>query len=198
MDTSRMFGNTDTFAIRYKFNEDAKTVEAAESLAYCHLVVNDNLIGNLDEVCYLKTWAYYLTDQKEFIKQNKNDLFPKQFLNLTDREIFESILMANQEVEDFHNGFLYLPKLDNSLWSKHKFDLDETIDAYLFYYYVRNTEITFLIEDRSKSQDRNIRTEKFIFSSVDLDTFIKTIDETISFLILKYPYLKENVVGIEE
>ena len=105
--------------------------------------------------------------------------------------------MANQEEENFHKEFLYLPKLENSIWSNHKFDLDETIDAYLFYYYVRNNEIKFLIEDGSKSQDRNIRSQNFIFFAVDLDKFFKTIDEATSFLVYKYPYLKDQVVSTE-
>lgn len=186
----KTFGDPRTFAINYRPNYEGKTEEAKASLAYCHLIVDNRLIGYYTEVCYLSTWFYSLTTNREFIEKNKNDLYPKKFENLNDREIFESILKTNQSEEDFYNDFLYLSQLDSKIWYKHSFRLDETIDGYLFYYYVKDSQITFLIEDRLDGDDRNSRSYNFIIHSVDLDFFFQTIDRTTSFLSNTYSYLK--------
>lgn len=162
-------------------------------MAICHLIISNNLIGRPDEECYLPTWFFSLTDSKSRIADTKHLLFPKDFEDLSDREIFEIILKANQIEDEFHPDFLYLPQLDNRFWRDHHFTIDETIDGYLCYFYVRNNQITFLIEDETESLDNDCRSYKFIFHSVDLDFFINTVDKATEFLLQQYPYLKENI-----
>jgi len=41
---------------------------------------------------------------------------------------------------------IYLPKVDNNIWSRHRSELYETTDGYLS----KNDKITFLIEDETK------------------------------------------------
>jgi hypothetical protein len=162
-------------------------------MAICHLIIANNLIGQPDEECYLPTWIFSLSDRRNRIVDTRHLLFPKEFEGLTDREIFEIILKANQLEEEFHPDFLYLSQLDNEIWSRHSFTLDETVDGYLIYFYVKGNQIRFLIEDETESLESDYRSYKFIFHSVDFDFFIKTIDQAIEFLMQQYPYLKDNV-----
>src|SRR5690606_12210657 len=135
-----------------------------------------------DEECYLPSWIFSLTDRRNRIVDTKHLLFPKEFEGLTDREIFEVILKANQLDEEFHPDFLYLPQLDNDFWSRHSFALDETVDGYIIYFYVKHNQIKFLIEDETESMESDYRSYKFIFHSVDLDFFIRTVDQATTFL----------------
>ena len=162
-------------------------------MAICHLIFDNKLIGRPDEECYLPTWLFSLTDRRNRIVDRKHLLFPKEFEGLTDREIFEIILKANQLQEEFHPDFLYLPKLDNKFWSDHHFTLDETIDGYLIYFYVKDNQIKFLIEDETESLESDYRSYKFIFQSIDLDLFINTINQSTKFLMQQYPYLQDNL-----
>ena len=162
-------------------------------MAICHLVIGNSLIGQTDEECYLPTWLFSLSDRLNRIVDTKASLFPKEFEGLTDREIFEIILKANQLDEEFHPDFLYLPQLDNEIWSRHSFTLDETVDGYLIYFYVKGDQIRFLIEDETERNKSNYRSYKFIFHSVDFEFFISTINQATEFLVEQYPYLKDNV-----
>lgn len=162
-------------------------------MGICHLIIGNNLIGQADEECYLPTWLFSLTDRRNRIIDTKHLLFPKEFEGLSDREIFETVLKANQFEEEFHPDFLYLPQLDNKFWSDHHFTLDETIDGYLIYFYVKDNQIIFLIEDETERSESDFRSYKFIFHSVDLDFFILTVDQATEFLVQQYPHLKDNV-----
>jgi hypothetical protein len=165
----------------------------ADKMAICHLIFGNNLIGLVDEECYLPTWLFNLTDRRNRIVATKELLFPKEFENLSDREIFETVLKANQFKDEFHPDFLYLPQLDNKFWIDHRFSLDETIDGYLIYFYVKDNQITILIEDETERLESNYRSYKFIFHSVELDFFINTVDQATEFLLQQYPYLKDHV-----
>ena len=162
-------------------------------MGICHLIIGNNLIGQADEECYLPTWLFSLTDRRNRIVDTKHLLFPKEFESLSDREIFEVILKANQLEEEFHPDFHYLPQLDNEIWSRHSFTLDETVDGYLIYFYVKDNHVIFLIEDETERTDSNYRSYKFIFHSVDFDLFVSTIELATNFLVQQYPYLKDNV-----
>ena len=162
-------------------------------MAFCHLIFGNNLIGLVDEECYLPTWLSSLTNRRNRIVAEKQLLFPKEFENLSDREIFETVLKANQLEDEFHPDFLYLPQLDNKFWIDHRFSLDETIDGYLIYFYVKDNQITFLIEDETERLESDYRSYKFIFHSVEFDFFINTIDQATEFLVQQYPYLKDHI-----
>lgn len=162
-------------------------------MAICHLIIGNTLIGQPEEECYLPTWVYSLTDRRNSIVNTKHSLFPKEFEGLSDREIFETVLKANQSEEEFHPDFLYLPQLDNKFWSTHNFTLDETIDGYQIYFYVKDNQITFLIEDETDRLDSDHRSYEFIFHSLELDLFINTIDQATQFLVKQYLYLEDNI-----
>jgi hypothetical protein len=191
MATAKTFGDINTFAIRYQPYEPEQPYEGMYKLAICHLIINGKVLGSPEENCYLPTWFYYLSRQRDFIETNGNDLFTKEFQERTDREIFEMILKANQLETEFSPDFLYLPQLNEKIWSRHSFTLDETIDVYLFYFYVMDDRIHFLIEDRSAG-DVNERTENFIFSAVPVLSFISTVDEALLYLQAEYPYLANH------
>ena len=193
MDTAQTFGDKSTFAIYYRPCSDKYNYSPKNNMAICHLVIGNNLIGQPDEECYLPTWICSLTDRRNRITDTKHLLFPKEFEGLTDREIFEIVLKANQFEDEFHPDFLYLPQLDNSFWSDHHFTLDETIDGYLVYFYVKDDQITFLIQDETERSKNDYRSYKFIFHSVSLDLFIDTIDQVTEFLLKLYPHLKDNI-----
>lgn len=193
LDTSQTFGDINEFAIHYQTCPDSYNYARASKMAICHLIIGNNLIGQPEEECYLPTWIFGLTDRRNRIVDTKDLLSPKEFEGLTDREIFEIILKANQLEDELHPDFLYLPQLDNEIWSRHSFTLDETVDGYLIYFYVKGNQIRFLIEDETGRQKSDYRSYKFIFHSVDLDLFINTIDQATEFLVQQYPYLKDNV-----
>lgn len=192
LDTSQTFGDESKFAIHYRSCSDKYNYAPTDKMAICHLIIGNNLIGQADEECYLPTWLFSLTDRRNRIADTKHLLFPKEFLNLSDREIFEIVLKANQFEDEFHPDFLYLPQLDNKFWNDHQFTLDETIDGYLIYFYVKDNRITFLIEDETEQLESNYCSNKFVFHSIDLDFFINTVDQTTAFLLQHYPYLKDN------
>ena len=183
----RITGDPGNFAIRY---QPCYSGEPSAKMAICHMVINNQLIGNPIEICYLPTWLFSLIDRRNWIDQQRNQLFPKEFEGLSEREIFESILKSNQLDEEFHQDFLYLPQLNNDIWLAHRFPIDETIDGYLIYFYVRDGRITFLIEDDSEVRDNSERSFQFIFKTLDLEVFIRTIDEMTGFLFERCPYLQ--------
>jgi hypothetical protein len=193
LDTSQIFGEKSKFAIYFRACPDKYNYAQTDKMAICHLIISNNLIGQPDEECYLPTWIFSLTNRCNRIVDTKHLLFPKEFNGLSDREIFEIILKANQLEDEFHSDFLYLPQLDNKFWSDHLFALDETIDGYLIYFYVKDNQITFLIEDETERIESDYRSYKFIFHSVSLDLFVDTVNQATEFLLQQYPYLKDNV-----
>lgn len=193
LNASRTFGDKSEFAIHYRACPDEYNYSPNDKMAICHLIIKDNLIGSPDEECYLPTWIFSLTDRRRRIAGTKPLLFPKAFEGLTDRETFEIILKANQLEDEFNPDFLYLPQLDSDVWSRHSFQLDETTDAYLFYFYVRENQITLLIKDETGCMDNDHPGGKFLFHTMPLDLFFKIIDEATAFLTERYPFLKENV-----
>jgi hypothetical protein len=133
----KTFGDPGNFAIQYQPCPDNYNYKPSAQMAICHMVINNHLIGNPTEECYLPTWLFSL--------------------------------------------------------NAHHFPIDETIDSYLIYFYVRNDRITFLIEDDSIVKDNSDRSFQFIFKTLDLNLFIRTIDEMTYFLLEQYPYLQQNV-----
>jgi len=195
MDTSKIFGDKSKFAIYYRTCPDENNDAAANKMVICLLVIDGNLIGKSDEECYLPTWFGRLTRLRNRLVDTKHSLFPKELMGLSDREIFETLLKANQLEKDFHPDFLHLPQIDSQFWSGHLLTLDETIDDYLVYFYVKDNRIIFLIEDESGSFESNCRSYKFIFHSIDFDFFISTVDFATVFFLQRYPYLKQYLIS---
>ncbi len=193
METLKIFGDVGNFAITYSPCPESYNYEDKDEFAICYLVVKGNYINRQRNECWLPPWLYHLTDRKKRINTTREILFPKEFDGLSDREIFELILKANQLEEEFHSDFLYLPQVDNEIWNRHRFDLYETTDGYLSYFYVKNNKITFLIEDNSENGIGIERSYKFIFHTVDLDYFIDVVDQITNFLIKEFPSLEGQI-----
>jgi hypothetical protein len=193
LDTSQIFGDIGDFAITYSPCPDSYGYEDKDKFAICYLVVKGNYINRQGNECWLSPWLYHLTDRKKQIDETRELLFPKEFKGLSDREIFELILKANQLEEEFHPDFLYLPQVDNEIWSRHQFELYETTDGYLSYFYVKDNKITFLIEDDTENEINVERSYKFIFHTVDLAYFINVINDLTNFLIKTFPFLEGQI-----
>jgi hypothetical protein len=192
LETYKIFGDPKHFAITYRVCPEEYNYESSSKMAFCHCTINETLIGRIDEECYLPTWIHSLTYQTNRILNDRHLLFPKEFNGLSDREIFELILKSNQFEEEFHPDFTYLPQLDGEFWSRHHFTIDETIDGYLVYFYVKDDRITFLIEDETRKKKRDLRSYEFIFYTLELNYFLNIIDETTNFLVGNYPFLNDN------
>jgi hypothetical protein len=156
------------------------------------LIFNNTTIGNPTEECYLPTWFSHLVRNRDFIKANETHLYPKEFGGLDDREIFEIIIKANETQRDFDKGFLYLPQLNSTIWHRHTFHLDETIDAFIICFYVCNNTIKFIIEKKWPPEENKNRTN-FIYPVIALNEFFNAIDDAIRFLEITYPYLKSTL-----
>jgi len=193
LDTTKTFGDPQTFAIRYRPSEDGE-VDKNDKFAFCHLIIDNKLIGNDDECCYLPTWVYYLTDEKNRIEQDTANLFADEFTSLTNREIFETCLKSTQlEEEEVDSEFRHLPKLHWQTSRRHQLILDETVDGYYLFLYVKDGKITFLIEDLLGLGYQTRRSYKFIFKTVSLNDAFNTINKAITSLTQTYPYLTESI-----
>lgn len=157
-------------------------------MGICHLAIGHTFLGNFDEECYLPTWFFHITRIKDLLIKNKTQLYPSDFHNRSDREIFELVLKSNQFDNEFDKNYLYLPQLDNEVWQRHYLTIDETIDSFNICYYVRDNKINFIIENVWPKSVTN-KNRLFFFESVDFDFFVKTLGEAVNFLEATYPYL---------
>ena len=140
------FGDKNTFAISYipgyKYHSDGMD----HYYANCHLVLGGQLIGHPKEPCYLGSWLYSLKLIIDKIKNDFSSFSHLEFLNKSDREIFELIWKANRKEDSYKAEYAYLPTLDNKVWSNCSLDIDETIDAYLMTMTEDNGKIKFMWE----------------------------------------------------
>ncbi len=155
------------------------------------MTIDNTVIGDPQEKCYLPTWFFQITKIRDFIKENSADLYIHDFDNLTSREIFELVVKANQIDEEFDSKFLYLPQLENEVWQRHYLTLDETINDFEICYYITNNEIKFIIK-KWKPEEPDEERSEFLLKSVDVNNFFSTLDETIDFLEKTYPYLANH------
>lgn len=196
VEPAKIFGDPNAFAIQYSPESTPKTTPENTpephdaKIAFCHLIIGGTLIGNPGEACYLPTWFAFLTGNREKIAASHHSPFPKEFYQLSDREIFETINRATQFEEEFNPDFLYLPKPDEDVWANHSFSFDETLDSYFVYFYVRDDQLTFLIRNwREHPDDKNTG---FLFHTFPLDQFFQAVDDFSLFLLEHYPYLQKT------
>ncbi|GGF13849.1 Imm42 family immunity protein [Flavobacterium limi] len=136
----KYIGNKNVFAIRYQ------PIANEKNYAFCHLVLGGEIIGNVNEPCYLSVWKSSIKNIKVKLENDTESLFDDEFNNRTDREIFELIWKANEAKEEHKTEFKYLPVLDNKIWSNCGFSIDETTDAYLITMTKNKDEIKFIWE----------------------------------------------------
>jgi hypothetical protein len=193
LDNPQTFGDPERFAIKirpcraeYNYTPDSK-------MAICHLVIGGHLVGAFDEECYLPTWASSLATKKQKIVQNRERLFPKVFEGLSDREIWASILKSNQLEDEFEPEYLYLAQLDNQIWVDHFFWIDETTDACMIGVYVKDEQISFLVQAYYWSKETGHTQAEWVVQKIDLDFFISTVDAVLNYLLRECPYLKDHI-----
>jgi hypothetical protein len=139
-------------------------------------------------------FVIYLTDEKNRIEQDTANLFANEFTNLTDREIFETCLKSTQlEEEEVDSEFRHLPRLHWQTSRRHQIILDETVDGYYLFLYVKGGKITFLIEDLLGLGHQIKRSYKFIFKTATLAEVLETINKAVASLTQTYPYLTESI-----
>lgn len=138
------FGNKNTFAVRYARGYTDK--DNGHFYAYCHLVLGGQIIGDKDELFFKKSWHYSLERIKERIRNNFSDISNNEFINRSDREIFELVWKANQLEEEYKPEYAYLPVLSNEVWSNCGLSIGETTDAYLMVMVGSGNDVKFTWE----------------------------------------------------
>lgn len=145
-------GDKNAFAIRYVPGYQ----DSGHYYAFCHLVLGGQIIGDPNESCFLNSWKNSLQLFKDQIKNDFNSIIHPEFLNKSDRELFELIWKANQLEKEYKEEYKYLPVLDNQVWSNCHISIDETTDAYLITITELEGKIKFLWEGWRKpcSEDK--------------------------------------------
>ncbi|MFK7001933.1 Imm42 family immunity protein [Flavobacterium oreochromis] len=181
------FGDKNNFAIRYVQGHTDKSKNYF--YASCHLVLNGQIIGDIDEICFLNSWKTSVQDFKERIKNDFDLLWHPEFNNRTDTEIFELILKANQLKEEYNPQFAHLPVLENEIWSNCHISLDETTDAFLIAMIKQNEQIKFLWKEW-REPCPNEKIDKLNSIVLDKQFVIEVIEKclnTITEDCLNYP-----------
>ena len=191
METPQTFGKKQEFSIRHRRISNLESSND-EKMAFCHLVVGGMLLGDVNEECYLPTWISKIIGIRRRIENTKDQLFPIEFHEMNDREIFESILKSNQLTEEFNIDFSYLPQLDLGIWNRHNFSIDETIDKYQICFYVKEECLTFLINKRVGYSNTDSKNDLFVSVNLQVDRFLKTVDEATDFLRISYNLFEDE------
>lgn len=180
-------GDKNTFAIRY---QPSYVHTGSENYyVFCHLVLSGQIIGDVDEVCYLNSWKSSLEYLKDRIKYDFSSIGHTEFLNRSDREVFELIWKANQLEEEFKEEYNYLPVLNNEVWSNCRISIDETTDAYLLAMTEADGKIKFLWEGWGEPCPAD-RIGKLFSITLDKDFVAETMESclaTIESDYLSYP-----------
>jgi hypothetical protein len=191
LDILHQFGNPAKFAIRISPCPGYYPYFVSDRMALCHFVINNIIIGDPEEECHLPDWYEYLVNARNFIEANQRRLYRKEFSRLSDREIYELVIKTNQRESFYNKHFLYLPKLDYGVWQKHLLRMDDTLDACIICFYIKNDMIHFIADKWWDKRRGRKRKNDLIFKAVPLHTFLKTLNDTIHFLEVFYPYLLE-------
>jgi len=139
-----LFGDNNTFAIRYVPGYSDKSKKFF--YAYCNLVLGGQMIGDIQEICYLESWKNSIEKLKDQLLNNFDSIFNSEFKDRNDKEIFELISKANQIHKEYNTDFHYLTILENSVWNNCHVNIDETTDAFTLYMIEFSGKIKFLWE----------------------------------------------------
>jgi hypothetical protein len=180
-----IFGDSSTFGISYR--PDNKAVKGNYAFSYCHFIFKKELIGLKRENCFLGTWAISLLDTKKKILLKEGCLTEPEFSGLSEIEIFEILLKANQSEEDFKENYKYLPKLEEDVWYKYRVDMDETIDRYTIFVIENENMLKFLWRNHVN------KNSKLGIMTTTHEQFYNTVDLCLSFLTKEYPSVLRNL-----
>lgn len=182
----KIFGDENTFAISYR--QDDREATGNYAFPYCHFIFNKQLIGYKDENCFLGTWATSLLYKKNQILQKEGYLTEPEFKDLSDLEIFESLIKANQSEDNFKRKYHYLPKLVDDVWYKYRVDMDETIDGFTIFILEDNKMLKFLWKNHAR------KNTKFGVMRTTHEQFYQTVDSCLLFLTKQYPTVIGNLI----
>lgn len=184
------FGNKNKFAIRYV--PVYKNKDSNHFYAYLHLVLGGQIIGDIEESCYLTTWLISIKKIRDRVNLQFENFKNKEFINRSDDEIFELIWKANQMEGDYNHKYLYLPVLDNSIWNYCHVAIDETIDAWLITMTENKGNLKFIWQGWREPCPKE-KIGKLYSIDVDRVFFIETITECIKQVEMefnKYPMIE--------
>lgn len=167
-----LFGDNNTFAIRYVPGYSDKSKKYF--YAYCHLVLGGQIIGDIQEICYLESWKNSIEKLKDQLLNNFDSIFNSEFKDRNDKEIFELISKANQIHKEYNPDFHYLPVLENSVWNNCHFNIDETTDAYTLYLIEFSGKIKFLWEGWCEQSPKD-QIDKLFSVVVNRELVIETL-----------------------
>lgn len=149
------YGDKKDFAVRY-----LKNIENSK-FAFCHLMLAEKIIGDINETCYLGTWKNSIeTLKKEIESGNLNVDKYKVFENKSDDEIFDLIWNENQDYRIL------------------QVTIDETIDAYLISLIEKDGMLKFLWKGLREPCPEN-QIGKLNTVEVETEKVIKTIENTL-------------------
>ena len=149
------YGEKKDFAVRYlKNSENSK-------YAFCHLMLAEKIIGDLNENCYLGTWKNSIENLKKEIengnfKVDEDKVFEKK----SDDEIFDLIWNENLD------------------YRKLQVTIDETTDAYLLSLIEKGGILKFLWKGLREPCPEN-QIGKLNTVEVEIQNVIKTIEHVL-------------------
>jgi hypothetical protein len=177
-----IFGNKETFAIRYK--RGYKSEHRDFYYAHLHLILGGQIIGDSEEECFLLPWLASVKNINKKINNQFSRLENGEFLNRPDDEIFELIWKANGAINlEYEN----LPVLDKSVWSYCHLSIDETTDAWLITMTEDKGNIKFIWKGWREPCPIE-RIGKLFSVTVERKYVIDTIEDCIKNLEKEYPY----------
>jgi hypothetical protein len=77
---------------------------------------------------------------------------------------------------------------NNLIWYRHLLALDETMNTFITCYYVKDNIITIIVENRWPEESK-LNSSNILISKVDLDYFLRTLEEVTDFLKSRYSNL---------
>ena len=154
-ENEKYYGEKKEFAIRY-----LKNIENS-NFAFCHLILADKIIGDINETCYLGTWKNSIETLKTEI-ENGNFKIDKYnvFKDKTDVEKFDLIWDDRQDYRIL------------------QVNIDETIDAYLVSLIEKDGILKFLWKGWREPCPEN-QIGKLNTVEVETENVIKTIESTL-------------------
>jgi hypothetical protein len=179
-----IFGNKETFAINYRPEdpwEGGKYV-----FPYIHLILGGKFIGNPEESCLLGTWWSYFSPKIEYFKKMRGNYRHPAFEGLSDEEIFELISRTNVDEPIFEAKYPNLPKVEDYLWERHHFSIDETIDGHYIQVIEENNQLKFMWISNGWYEPQE-EVGKLYTALVDYEDFFKTSSDFFDFLHHTYP-----------
>lgn len=191
MDILHQFGNPAKFAIRFKPCPVYYPYAQQDRMALCHFIVDNVIMGDPDEECRLQDWYECLVKARNFIAANHARLYRKEFDRLNDNEVYQTILKCNQKERFYNKRFLHLPKLDFGVWQRHLLRMDDSLDANLICFFIKNDMIRIIADKWWSKRRRRRRKNNLIFKAVPLHAFLTTLNDAIHFFEVFYPYLLE-------